>query len=347
MSKPKILIVGCGAVGLTQGYLLSFGADITYLVRRGRTPAFQPPKKLYDYKENVLRVFENYRVIESTNEVLGERFYCVFDTLDGHIAHSENGTATLRAVGELIRGHPTTFVVYDAIGLDMEDHYASTMGISKERFTLAGSILAHQPTKMIPLPASADANLADQADILYSYIRGNYGLIVFNLRPKLTKALKVVYNKHEKLRIHVVPGFIGSSGTLLGTLQLVSWGMDDFQPFDHFRKNKEIWGLMLEAQSEILNLPRFGWTGWFLSLLIGSWATEKMIIGPVESALPLHYHDFNAFHHGKKVIKQDIRVLEDLVAEGEKVGHKMIALRKVCRQATSVTVPGSIGPTSG
>ena len=201
--------------------------------------------------------------------------------------------------------------------------------------TLAGSILAHQPTRMIPLPASADANLADQADILYSYIRGNYGLIVFNLRPKLTKALKEVYNKHEKLRVQVVPGFIGSSGTLLGTLQLVSWGIDGFQPLMHFRKNKEIWNLMLKAQKEILNLPRFGWTGWLLSILIGSWATMKMIDGPVESALPLHYHEFNAYHHGEKVIKQDIRTLEDLVAEGEKAGHKMVALREVCRRASS------------
>lgn len=333
MPKPKILIIGCGAVGLTQGYHLSFGADITYLVRPGRTPAFQPPKKLYDYKENALRAFDNYRVIESPNEVAGESFYCVFDTLDGYTARSEGGTATLKAVGELIRDHPATFVVYDAIGLDMEDHYATTMGIAKERLTLAGSILAHQPTKSIPLPASADANLAAQADMLYSYIRGNYGLIVFSSRPKLTKALGEVYSKHEKLRIQVVPGFVGSSGTLLGTLQLVSWGIDGFQPFTHFRNNKELWSLMLKAQSEILNLPRFGWTGWLLSWLIGSWATVKMIVGPVESALPLHYHEFNAFHHGGKVIKQDLMVLEDLVAEGEKEGHKMVALCEVCRRA--------------
>jgi hypothetical protein len=141
-----------------------------------------------------------------------------------------------------------------------------------------------------------------------------------------------VYSKHEKLRIQIVPGFIGSAGTLLGTLQLMSWSIDEFQPFTHFRNNKELWSLMLKAQSEILNLPRFGWTGWLLSLLIGSWATVKMIVVPVESALPLHYHEFNAFHHGAKMIKQDLKVLEDLVAEGEKGGHKMVALREVCRR---------------
>jgi hypothetical protein len=195
-------IVGCGAVGavgVTQAYLLSFGADITHLVRPGRTPAFEPPKKLYDYKENALCVFEGYRVIESVDEVVGKHFHCVLDTLDGYTARSEKGTATLRAVGDWIRGHPTTFVVYDAIDLDMEDHYASTMCISNERLTLVRSILAHQPTKMILVPASADAKLADQANILYSYIRGKYVLIVFNKWPKFTRALEDVYNKHEKL----------------------------------------------------------------------------------------------------------------------------------------------------
>jgi hypothetical protein len=140
--------------------------------------------------------------------------------------------------------------------------------------------------------------LAVQADILYSYIRDNYGLIVFNSRPKLTKAVGELYSKHEKLRIQVVPGFVGSSGTLLGTLQLVSWYVDGFQPTTHFRNNSELWSLMLKAQREILNLPRFGWTGWLLSLMLGSWMTLKMILAPVEGALPLHYHEFNAYHHG-------------------------------------------------
>lgn len=336
MTKPKILIVGCGAVGLTQGYLLSFGADITYLVRRGRGPVFQPPRKLYDYKEDALRVFSNYRVIESTSEVSDETFYCVFDTLDGHTARTENGQATITAVGDLIRNVPDTFIVYSAIGTDMAEYYATNMGIPKDRFLLAGSILAHQPTSMIPLPPSATASLATQANILYSYIAPNYGLIIFNSNDKLTKALQSVFDKHDKLRIQVVPGFVGSSGALLGTLHLISWGIDGFPPFAQFRQNKELWGLMLRAQTEILRLPRFGWLGWVVSFFMGSWATEKLIVIPVETALPLHYHEFNAFHHGAKVIKQDMRILEDLTREGERAGRKMVALREILKRVEKV-----------
>jgi hypothetical protein len=96
MSNPKILVIGCGPVGLTQGYYLSFGADMTFLMRSGRIPVFQPPKKLYDYKENALRVFDNYRTIDFPSEVAGEEFYCVFDKLDGYMACSKDGTATWR-----------------------------------------------------------------------------------------------------------------------------------------------------------------------------------------------------------------------------------------------------------
>jgi hypothetical protein len=334
MSKPKILIVGCGAVGLTQGYILSATAEITYLVRPGRTAAFQGPKKLYDYKENVLRTFDNYRVIESPSDVTNEEFYCVFDTLDGHTAHSEGGQATLKAVGDLIRDHPTTFVLYDAIGIDIVDHYASTMDISKERLIFCASILAHQPTKSISIPASADANLVAQADMLYSYNTGGKSLIMFNTDSKLVKAFSEVYNKHPKLRIMIMPGFLASSGLMMiSMLQLMAWSIDGWHPLPEFRNNTEVWNLMLSAQGEIFALPRYGWTGKLMAILFGSWLTMKAMATPVEAALPLQVHEFNAFHHGSKVVKQDLMTLEELVAEGEKAKHKMVALREVVRRA--------------
>ncbi|PSN67731.1 hypothetical protein BS50DRAFT_572754 [Corynespora cassiicola Philippines] len=332
MAKPKILIVGCGSVGMVQGYHLSSGADITYLVRPGRSPAFAPPKRLYDYKANALRTFDNYRVVESTDDLLGEEFYLVFDTLDGHTARSEGGAATLSAVGKLIRDKPETFVVYDAIGLDIDDHYATTMGIAKERLMLGFSMLAHQPTKSISIPASADRGLVAQADMLYSHQPGNVGLLLFNTQKKLAKAMQEVYNKNGTLHIQFLPGFMAGWAPLLAMLHLMSWKIDGYQDFDHLQNNRELWSLMLRAQKEILNLPRFGWTGWLLSLVLGSWATAKVNKGPMDGALPLSYREFNAFHHGEKVVKQDIQVLKDIVVEGERHGRKMEALRSICHK---------------
>ncbi|KAJ4301567.1 hypothetical protein N0V90_003660 [Kalmusia sp. IMI 367209] len=332
MAKPKILVVGCGAVGLSQGYHLSAGADITYLVRPGRSSAFAPPKRLYDYKTDKLHIFEKYRLIESTAEVADEEFYCVLDTLDGHTAQSEGGVATLRSVGTLIRDVPTTFVVYDAIGADMEQHYASTMGIPKERLVLGLSMLAHQPTPMISVPESATRALIVQADILYSNLGTDTGLAVVNKNVELTKKIEAIYNQNGSLKIQRQPAIVGDL-VMLGIVQLMVWNIEDWVAWPGLQSSGNSWVLLIQAQKEIMSLPRFGWTGWILSWFIGSWITGKMIESPVKGALPLAYHEFNAFHHGNKVIEQDIEVLEELIIQGEKAKVTMPALKEICSQA--------------
>lgn len=338
MSKPKVLIIGCGAVGLYQGYQLSAGADITYLVRPGRRPAFAPPKQLYSYKDNDLYTFSNYRVIESVSEVTGETFEFVFDTLDGHTARSENGVATLRSVGSLINEpqNANCFLVYDAIGLDIEDHYVRTVGIAPTRLFFAASSLAHQPTSQITIPASANKDLVAKADLLYSHSPPNIGLQASNAQPALWKRLEAIYNANGKLIVGTIPAFVVNWGFPLAMLHLVTWNIDGFGPFSHFYTNSELWKLMLRAQSEILNLPRFGWTGFFLSFVMGSWATKKINQLPMDGSEPLSYAEFNAFHHGGKVAEQDVVTLEDILREGERVGRKMEALREVVRRAREI-----------
>lgn len=332
MAKPKILIVGCGAVGLSQGYHLSAGADITYLVRPGRSGAFAPPKRLYNYKTDKLHTFEDYRVIESTTEVANEEFYCILDTLDGHTAQSEGGVATLKSVGDLVRNHPETFVAYDAIGADMEQHYASTMGIPKERLVLVLSMLAHQPTPMITAPPNANRELIAQADLFYSHLSPDIGLAVVNKNVELTKKIEAIYNHNGTLKIQRQPAFVGNL-VMLGMVQLVVWNNEGWPAWPQLKNSGESWTLLLRAQKEILTLPRFGWTGWVLSWFIGSWATAKMIEMPAKGVLPLAYHEFNAFHHGNKVVKQDVETLEELIAAGEKAKVAMPALQEICRQA--------------
>lgn len=338
MSKPKVLIVGCGAVGLSQGYHLSPGADITYLVRPGRRPAFTPPKQLYSYKDDDLYTFSDYRVIESVSEVTGEAFEFVFDTLDGHTARSENGVATLRSVGDLINEpqNADCFLIYDAVGLDIEDHYTRTMRIAPTRLFLVVSMIAHQPTSQISVPTSANKDLVAKADVLYVRLPPNIGLSASNAQPALLKRLETVYNVNGKTTIRHIPAFVTSWVPTLVMLHIVTWNIDGFGPFPRLCANSELWTLMLRAQSEILNLPRFGWTGWLLSFVLGGWATRKMNEPLIEGSKPLNYEEFNEFHHGGKVAKQDLSTLEDVLREGEGVGRKMEALREVVRRARKV-----------
>lgn len=70
-----------------------------------------------------------------------------------------------------------------------------------------------------------------------------------------------------------------------------------------------------------------------ISWFLGTWATTNMIAFPGKGASPLVYHEFNAFHHGDKVVQQDVQTLEGLVAQGEKVKVKMVATKGICRRA--------------
>lgn len=234
----------------------------------------------------------------------------------------------------MIRDHPTTFVLYDAMGIDIVDYYANTIGISKNRLNFCGSILAHQPTKAIPIPASADASLIAQADILFSYNTGNYGLTLINTNPNLVKAFSDVYNKHPKLRVMVIPAFLESSGLIMVVMvQLMAESIDGWRTVPELRTNTEVWSLMLRAQAEMFSLPRYGWTGRLMAMLFGSWVTTKFMETPVKAALPLQWHKFNAFHHGSKVVRQDLMLLDELITEGEKGKHKMVALRELVKKA--------------
>jgi len=335
MSKPEVLIVGCGAVGLSAGFFLSTRASITYLVRPGRKSAFLPPKNLYSYKDNELHTFDNYRVIEDPSEVSGEAFAFVLDTLDGFTARSENGTKTLNKVGTLLneKQNADCFVVYDAVGLAMEEHYSTALGIPGTRLLFAASLLAHQPTSLITVPSNADKTLVAKADILYSSISKNVGLTVVNTQPRLTQRLKQIYEQNDAgMKISALPAFMAPI-VLAMMLHLVIWHLDGWNEFNHLQQNKDLWPLMVRAQKEILTLPRFGWSGWLLSWVFGGWAAAKVNQGAVGGAMPLQVHEFNKFHHGGKVNAQDIKIMKDLLVEGEGSRHGMPALREVVERA--------------
>lgn len=335
MSKPQVLIIGCGAVGLLQGYYLSSGADITYLVRPGRKPAFVGPKHLYSYKDDQLYTFSNYRLVDSIEEISGETFTFVLDTLDGNTAQSEGGTATIAAVGNLINEKQNSgcFVVYAGIGLDIESHYTRVMRIESTRLFSFVSMLVHQPTPRISIPDEADRSLTAKADLLFAYLDVNVGVIAFDTQPQLTTKLESIYNTNGKLVVQRVPAFVAPWFMSINMLHFMTWKIDGYRPFEYLRGNTELWSLMVRAQTEILSLPRFGWTGWVLSFVVKSWAAEKLNTPLINGAKPMKLEEFNAFHHGRKVVKQDIRALEDLEKEGEKVGKKMTALKEIIRRA--------------
>jgi hypothetical protein len=192
-------------------------------------------------------------------------------------------------------------------------------------------MLVHQPTNRISLPKGTKK--AANADLLFAYLEPKTGFAVFNTQPQLTKKLESVYNANGKLNVQAIPAFVAPWFMLLNMLHFVTWNVDNWTPFERFRANHELWPLMIRARTEILTLPRFGWTGWFLSFFFKSWAAEKLNTPLIDGAKPMKLEEFNSFHHGGKVVKQDIRTLDDVLKEGEQARCKMTALREIVRKA--------------
>lgn len=211
----------------------------------------------------------------------------------------------------------------------MLDFYADTMGIPKDRHILALSMLAHQPTTMISFPERAEKGVITQADMLYRPHAGGIGLVVFKSNAHLCKRLSEVYSHDNKLKVLIVPRFLEVFIDLTMVL-LAAWFVDGFRPLDRLRTNTMLWELMMNAQRDVLGLPKFGWLGWVLRWLIGSWVTENYLFRPLADPMaPLPMHEFQSFHHGGKVVQQDLKYIMGLVEEGKKVGREMSALEEL------------------
>jgi hypothetical protein len=145
--------------------------------------------------------------------------------------------------------------------------------------------------------------------------------------------LEAVYNQNGRSKIQRLPGILSELPSLI-LVQFMVWNIEDWVPYPRFREAHDSWVLMIRAQQEVLSLPRWRWISWVLSWLMGStWVTAKMIEALFKGGTPLPYHEFNTFHHGSKIVKQDIELLEGLIMEGKRAKMKTPALKEICRRA--------------
>ncbi|GAA2551936.1 hypothetical protein GCM10010435_22650 [Winogradskya consettensis] len=330
MSKPAVLIVGAGAVGHALGYHLHLaGADVTFLVRPGRVPAFTAPRQLYDYNDDVLKTFDGYRTVDGTAELDGQAFAFVVVTLDGHASRTDQGTATLRAVGELISGTDAV-VLMDGIGVDLRAFYRETLGIPDERL-LHGflGMLAHQGSAGLPVPAGADAAAIAAAEICYVHPSSRIGFTIVRTHPVAAKRFAALYDRSKVSRCGFMsPKIADVVGSAVFTIY-AAWDIAGWPPIGTVVADRELWSLACRAQREILTLPRNRAVGKVAGALLGPRLTAAIHQGQQKQMLPLDTAAFNRFHHGGKVKAQDTRVLRDFAAEGERLGRPMTALREL------------------
>jgi hypothetical protein len=345
MSTPFVLFVGAGAVGLAVGYHLSLaGADITFLVRPGRS-AFASPQQLYCYDDAALKTLAGYSVVENVAELAQMRFQFVIVTLDGHSSRTEEGTALLRGLGDAIRASDTIVIMCGGYGIGLREHYLRAMRIAEDRL-LSGFLdkFSHQANADLPVHAPTNPAHVARASVCYRHLANRIGFRLGTSNAAAARQFAALYNRCGVSRCGLMnPALV----TIFSNAGFPVYAASEIAGWPNVATvvaNKELWRLACRAQGEIMALPQHGWLGKLMALMAGSRGTANAHLQMERELLPLDYQAFNRFHHGGKVRAQNIEALRDCLAEGQRHGQPMAALQALladlaAHEAASQAVP--------
>lgn len=330
----SILIVGAGAGGLVTGYHFALsGADVTFYVRPGRMEEMShKPKRLYCYEDHKIKLFDEYATTCDLGEVAASRFDYVLTTLDGHAMHSDEGMALLRDLGDAIQASNAVFVCL-GVAEGIEDFVVEHTGLTIERCLFGSfSLLSHN----VPLPGQHFDESIDQeglASCVFAYTHlggGKAGLMLTRTNRKLALELAQVYDRSGVSTCTVLPNLrVADCATSLLSPAFVAFIIEGWPEPEAMYKT-DTWQLAQRASMEIVALPRHGFLGKVIAALGGPLnLLARMWNGTANAAAPLDFHAFNKFHHGGKVMAQDIDIARGVLSREEGRGRKLPMLRKL------------------
>ena len=330
----KILIVGAGAGGLVTGYHFALsGVDVTFYVRPSRLEEMgRKPKRLYCYEDHEVKLFDQYATVCDMDEVTANNFDYVLTTLDGNAMHSDEGMALLRDLGSAVRAGNTVFVCLGAAA-GIEDFIVEHTGLPIERCLFGSfSLLSHN----VPLPGQQFDESIDQeglASCVFAYTHlggGKAGLMLTRTNRELGLKLAEVYDRSGVSTCTVLPDLrVADCATSLLSPAFVAFIIEGWPEPEEMYKT-DTWQLAQKASMEIVALPQHGFLGKVIAALGGPLnLLARMWDGTAKGAAPLDFNAFNKFHHGGKVMAQDIDISRDVLSREEGRGRKLPMLRKL------------------
>lgn len=329
MAGPNILVVGAGALGLTCAYFLQrSGARISLLVRPHRAEALSRPQTLYHYNDHSLQTLDDYSVLTDPAALQGQSFDFVLLTLDGATCRSEQGIATLQALGAALADTAANLIIC-GVGIGLYEHVRANTGMTDDRL-LQGTMkmFAYQVgSPDTPQPPAEHAAKHDGADIAYLSFPDRVGFILASKPGPAAKAFAEVYNRSGESTCQVIPAGIYEASTSMFSPFILASAINGWQGTESLLADSELWRLCCRSQREILRLKRYGLIGKLLALLMSNGSLAKKMRETDRDAAPMGYTAFNRYHHGAKVLAQNVQILENCVAAGEKSGQRLDATR--------------------
>lgn len=331
MSVSRVLIVGAGALGLTTGYHLQLaGAEISFLVRPHRVEALSRPQRLYSYGDHDLKTLESYQLFTSTGDLRGQHFDFVLLTLDGATCRSDQGVATLTELGQALADTGTSLVI-NGVGIGLYEHIKTTTGF-------AGANLLEGTMKMFayqvdaegtPRPPAGDLDLHNSADIAYLNFADGVGFFVTSRPKQAARAFCALYNKSGVATCKRMPRSVYAMSSNMFFAFTVASELNGWKGTDALIAERDLWHLCCASQREIMGLRSHGLVGKLASSLLSDARLEKTMRDSDRNASAMGFTQFNRFHHGGKVLEQDIQILENCAAMGEREGRSMSATKSL------------------
>ena len=297
------------------------------------------PKRLYCYEDHEVKLFDDYDTVSDMDEVAAKKFDYVLTTLDGFAMQSDEGVALLRDLGNAVRASNPVFACLGAAE-GIEDFIVKHTGLPIDRCLFGSfSLLSHN----VPLPGQRFDESVDQeglAGCVFAYThlgKGKAGLMLTRTNRDLGQELAELYGRSGASTCTVMPNLrVADCASYFLSPSFVAFMIEGWpEPEDMFKT--ETWRLAEKATMEIVALPQFGFLGKVIAALGGPLnLPAKMWEGTSKAAVPLDFHAFNKFHHGGKVMAQDIGISRDILSREEGRGRKLPMLRSLIERLDQV-----------
>lgn len=332
--RPRILIIGAGAMGIITGYFLSLGgANVVYLIRPHRAEALDRPQILYCYDDNKLKEYKGYTYITDPSEMVGTNYDYILITLDGAALRNEVGRSLAKTIGEAV--HQTnTKVILGTVFFNLKPWFLQASGLTDEE-VVSGylSVHAYSPKAVtLPLHAPTDPELLAKADLAYTDRLGDGFNILDDSTPEAAKAFVDIYNASGVSHCSIKSATEHALSTnpffaIFAACQLLNW-----PKLQDIGGKGELWSLAVAAFKEIQGLSIHGEPGQQAVKVTTEAGLAEVLAAWEKHMLPLEVQEFNRYHHGGKVNKQDCEHLEACLAYGEAEGKPMPALKELLQR---------------